>query len=84
MAQALVKHSFHLDYVHGELGQRAVFEQGTILNLSNERMALFLVEHPDSITPLDFDLSNRNDPVRRLIDRYKSKEVVLDGRDYKG
>lgn len=84
MAQAIVKHSFHLDYPHAELGQRAVFQQGTILNLSDERMALFLVEHPDSITPILFDPNDPQDRVGRLIDRYKKKQVMIDGREFKG
>ena len=84
MAQAIVKYSFHLDYPHAELGERAVFEAGTILNLSDERMALLLVEHPDSITPLLFNPDRTDNNVGRLIDRYKKGQVKLDGRTYRG
>jgi hypothetical protein len=84
VAQAIVKYSFHLDYPHAELGVRAVFEQGSPLDLSDERMALFLVEHPDSITPVDFDLTRANDRIRRLIDRYKAGQITIDGRTHRG
>jgi hypothetical protein len=82
VAQAVVKYSFHLDYPHAELGEYVVLMAGDTLNLSDERMALWLVEHPDSITPLDFDPLDTNDAVFKEKDKYLKKEKTIDGREY--
>jgi len=83
-ATALVKYDFHLDYAHAEYGARAVFQRGTILILSDERMALWCVEHLDALTPVDFVPTLSLDRVGSILVDYVEGRIEIDGRRFAG